>query len=433
VARKSSSATKAKPTTVASRNLAFQDGSSNKFWSIELRGCSLTVRFGRIGTEGQQLTKDFASDEQARKAYDKLVAEKLKKGYTDASAKAGGSQAPRVTESKSAAKSAAKAMDAKKAVSDGGDERAPWAHTHLGHFKWDGMDWTTMIEMPALRAFAYNAGDRGARRRKGKVPLVLQADDETGLPSKAAISAVLRILANQSKLVGAITKALWDDFNGRGPDSGMWWHGHLDEVAEGAERLLTKRDDLLAVMSVSEISVRNDITFNDKPVVEVDFEAAFEPEHGVGVLTNGQTIFGIGYSIDVDAFESKPSSRRQVQKVNTYQPVTIALDSDRVRGKRLAAVLKSLGCTKWRCPGVRSNPPDPPAWHWPKYKNTRDVGGPAFVSVEKNKTYGYSPKFDVRRRGHEMLLVGVTKSQRAACIRELTDALGEGAVLLNDN
>jgi predicted DNA-binding WGR domain protein len=68
----------------ARRELVFQEGGSNKFWNIELSGSSFTVTFGRVGTAGQQQTKEFANDEAAKKACDKLIAEKLKKGYTDA-------------------------------------------------------------------------------------------------------------------------------------------------------------------------------------------------------------------------------------------------------------------------------------------------------------------------------------------------------------
>jgi predicted DNA-binding WGR domain protein len=41
------------------------------------------TRYGKIGTAGQQTLKDFDSDEKANKEYDKLVAEKTKKGYEE--------------------------------------------------------------------------------------------------------------------------------------------------------------------------------------------------------------------------------------------------------------------------------------------------------------------------------------------------------------
>ena len=75
--------------TAASHDLVYRQGRSNKFWHIERNGSSFTVRFGRAGTAGQEQTKKFSSVAEAEKAYHKLVAEKLKKGYRDASAPVG--------------------------------------------------------------------------------------------------------------------------------------------------------------------------------------------------------------------------------------------------------------------------------------------------------------------------------------------------------
>jgi len=58
-----------------------KDGSSNKFWDITLSGESFTTRWGRIGTDGQEKTWSFDDAATARKEYDKLVREKVKKGY----------------------------------------------------------------------------------------------------------------------------------------------------------------------------------------------------------------------------------------------------------------------------------------------------------------------------------------------------------------
>jgi predicted DNA-binding WGR domain protein len=59
----------------------FSEGSSNKFWEIELDGSSFTTTYGRIGTDGKTTIKEYDSDEQAKKEHDKLVAQKVKKGY----------------------------------------------------------------------------------------------------------------------------------------------------------------------------------------------------------------------------------------------------------------------------------------------------------------------------------------------------------------
>ncbi len=63
------------------RRYEFVEGTSKKFWQIELEGESFTTRWGRIGTDGQEKSQDFDSAADARKAHDKLIAEKEKKGY----------------------------------------------------------------------------------------------------------------------------------------------------------------------------------------------------------------------------------------------------------------------------------------------------------------------------------------------------------------
>jgi predicted DNA-binding WGR domain protein len=59
----------------------FKDAKSAKFWTIIQNGTEYTVCYGKIGTDGVEQTKEFASDETCKKAYDKLVAAKVKKGY----------------------------------------------------------------------------------------------------------------------------------------------------------------------------------------------------------------------------------------------------------------------------------------------------------------------------------------------------------------
>jgi predicted DNA-binding WGR domain protein len=89
---------------MATREFRFQDEKSDKFWRVEVEGKSQTVTFGRWGTTGQAQTKEFASDEAARQATDKLIAEKVKKGYAELSGGAAspGSAAPPVPRMKPA-------------------------------------------------------------------------------------------------------------------------------------------------------------------------------------------------------------------------------------------------------------------------------------------------------------------------------------------
>lgn len=65
------------------REFQFSEGSSNKFWSIELQDQGFIVHYGKIGTNGQAQEKTFATADTAKKEHDKLIAEKTKKGYVE--------------------------------------------------------------------------------------------------------------------------------------------------------------------------------------------------------------------------------------------------------------------------------------------------------------------------------------------------------------
>ncbi len=75
------------------------EGSSSKFWEVEVSGADLTVRFGRIGTAGQSKTKDLGSAAAAEKERDKLVKEKTGKGYRHIGTVTGPVAAPAVAAS----------------------------------------------------------------------------------------------------------------------------------------------------------------------------------------------------------------------------------------------------------------------------------------------------------------------------------------------
>ncbi len=65
------------------RRFELVEGTSSKFWEITRQGGVLLTRFGRLGSKGQTRRKELASEEQARRELEKLVAEKLRKGYQE--------------------------------------------------------------------------------------------------------------------------------------------------------------------------------------------------------------------------------------------------------------------------------------------------------------------------------------------------------------
>jgi predicted DNA-binding WGR domain protein len=65
------------------RRFEMVEGSSAKFWQIQVDGASFTVTFGRLGTAGQTKTTTAASPAAAQAEADKLIREKTKKGYQE--------------------------------------------------------------------------------------------------------------------------------------------------------------------------------------------------------------------------------------------------------------------------------------------------------------------------------------------------------------
>lgn len=70
-------------TTGGARYFEFVDGKSNKFWEIRREGTTVTTRYGRIGSAGQETAKMFADESLAEHHLQKLIEEKTGKGYRE--------------------------------------------------------------------------------------------------------------------------------------------------------------------------------------------------------------------------------------------------------------------------------------------------------------------------------------------------------------
>ena len=68
---------------MTTRRFEFIEGTSCKFWEVSITGNTVTVRYGRIGTNGQSQTKSFTSPAVAAQHADKQIAAKLAKGYRE--------------------------------------------------------------------------------------------------------------------------------------------------------------------------------------------------------------------------------------------------------------------------------------------------------------------------------------------------------------
>ena len=56
---------------------------AEKYWEISQVGKKVTIRFGKIGADGQLIVKDFETKEEAEAHMAKLIKEKTKKGYIE--------------------------------------------------------------------------------------------------------------------------------------------------------------------------------------------------------------------------------------------------------------------------------------------------------------------------------------------------------------
>lgn len=64
--------------------LEFSEGTSHKFYAVEVLGTTVVIRYGRIGTEGRREEEHFPDAEAARKFAEQKVTSKKRAGYQPA-------------------------------------------------------------------------------------------------------------------------------------------------------------------------------------------------------------------------------------------------------------------------------------------------------------------------------------------------------------
>lgn len=69
--------------SASTRAFEFKDDKSSKFWEITQTGSTVTVRYGKTGTNGQTQEKVFDDESAASKHVTKLITEKTGKGYLE--------------------------------------------------------------------------------------------------------------------------------------------------------------------------------------------------------------------------------------------------------------------------------------------------------------------------------------------------------------
>jgi hypothetical protein len=180
-----------------------------------------------------------------------------------------------------------------------------WRHPEPGEFEFQSTGWVKQCEIPAFKSFIYRWHGRQLGQTKVKLEFVVEGATE--LPSKKLVTVALRVIKNQGVLAKRIAKAVWNDLNGKGQDSGMWWHGDtktinemIDAGFQGRKRKpFANPDDIFHLIGGPSVVIRESIWLYEKPSATILFEAAFDIEHGLGVLTDGNRILGTGYQTSV--------------------------------------------------------------------------------------------------------------------------------------
>lgn len=192
-----------------------------------------------------------------------------------------------------------------------------WHHPRLGEFVSTGYGfWDGHVKFPSLRAFTFSNSGTRSELQNHLLEVVFECESDDGQPDEEMAQLAEAIIQNGTRLIDQALQAFWEDLNDRGPDTGMYWHGDLsfpslgennssivaELISEQGLPVPARWEDLRNVMSLKSLRIRRDLAPPKRWVGVFCFEAAFDIEHGVGILTDGSNIIGIGYAGDADRF-----------------------------------------------------------------------------------------------------------------------------------
>jgi predicted DNA-binding WGR domain protein len=125
------------------RRFEFTDEKSNKFWEVSVTAATVTVRYGRIGSEGQSQVKTHPSSADAEAAAEKQIQQKTKSGYREVGSGEGAGQSEKPIPKRATAKKAATApkagSDKKGGKAAAGRRKATGVPSEIGQFLFGGI------------------------------------------------------------------------------------------------------------------------------------------------------------------------------------------------------------------------------------------------------------------------------------------------------
>lgn len=178
-----------------------------------------------------------------------------------------------------------------------------WDHPELSRFVLTETGWSGICSMPSSKAF------RVSRPAKSRLKIEFEAEiDSEDLPKSGEISIAKRVIKNEASLAKKLIRALFDDLNRSGLDFEMWWRGDTQTILEFMDENMRLKFDLCVegdirkLIGSPSVWIRPKVDCYKKQCPVILFEAAFDPEHGLGVLTDGSNVIGNGYQMSASPF-----------------------------------------------------------------------------------------------------------------------------------
>jgi hypothetical protein len=118
------------------------------------------------------------------------------------------------------------------------------------------------------------------------------------MPDNELVAVTTLNLRNLERFIEMAVVSLYRHFLGADHDSDMWWHGDLETVSrslDGYDIALYTSGDLLALLESACMTFEARSSRYRRSCGVLTFWSPIEPEHGIGFLTDGVGILGIGY------------------------------------------------------------------------------------------------------------------------------------------
>ncbi len=130
------------------RRFEFEEGNSHKFWEVVVEGNAFTVRYGKVGTEGQTQTKTYKDEAKAAAEAEKKVVEKTKKGYVEVAVAGGDAAKP-----SAATKEGARNRELELAIAAAPDDPQAWS-VYADWLQGQGDPWGERLSLGIAHASA---------------------------------------------------------------------------------------------------------------------------------------------------------------------------------------------------------------------------------------------------------------------------------------